>query len=170
MDNNKKDAIWSFVSEMTEHLKNKGWAAEKAVWRHAFASQICGDIKAWGLLQRDLPDALKGRGEYPSYEEKAVYMALSAFAARENNAAGVSLGTFAARLGNKRDRFTRLENSEDIDILWRNLKDFLRFVNPECGIDYAKLACDLYEWQCFGRTGIARRWEREYYNVDKLMS
>ena len=166
----KRRTIRSCVSSMIERLNGESQKAksEKAAWRHAFADPICGNIKAWGLLQRDMPKDLKREYGDASYEEKAVYMAVAAYAACGAKTDNMTLGSAAAVLGpGHRERFTRLENSPDIDTLWRNLKDILRLISSKNGkgIDYGLLACDLYDWQ-FNRVTAARNWERNYYNIE----
>ena len=137
--------------------------SEKPIWRHAFGKEVCEDIKAWGLLQRDLPEDLSRKCGLPSYEENAVYMAVAAYAACGSQKSGVTLGMAAAGAG-ARDRLTRLENSSDIDEFWRNLKDILRLITSKkgTGIDYRLLAKDIYFWQ-IDHVKAAINFERDYY-------
>ena len=138
---------------------------EKAIWRHAFAKKACEDMKAWSLLQRDIPDELAGSAGKPSYVENAAYMAIAAYAACGSNASKVTLGQAAAGLGdNARERFTRLEKARTLDELWIGLKGLLRLIssNKGTGIDYAGLAQELIDWQ-FDSIQAVRKWERDYY-------
>ena len=171
MENEKKITVNEFVLSMIRKLSidrsdSKG---EKAIWRHAFAKPVCEDVKAWSLLERDIPDELAGTGGMPSYMENAAYMSIAAFAACGSNKERVSLGQAAAALGvNSRDRFTRLEKSRTLDELWRNLKSLLRLIssNKGPGLDYSILARDIADWQ-FERIRAIRKWERDYYHNSK---
>ena len=168
MENEKKTTVNEYVLRMIRKLSidksdSKG---EKAIWRHAFAKSICEDVKAWSLLERDIPNELAGTGGTPSYTENAAYMAIAAFAACGSNKEMVSLGQAAAALGdNSRDRFTRLEKSRTLDELWRNMKNLLRLIssNKGTGLDYSLLARDLTDWQ-FDPIKTVRKWERDYYH------
>ena len=137
--------------------------AEKPIWRHAFSGDVCEDIRAWGLLQRNMPEGLRREYGPPSYEENAIFMAMAAYAACGSHADGVSLGKAAAYV-DARERFTRLENSSDINEFWRNLKDLLRLITSKkgIGVDYRLLAKSIYFWQ-FDHVREAINLEREYY-------
>jgi CRISPR type I-E-associated protein CasB/Cse2 len=159
-----EEALYRLSSGQNGNKPSKQRApAERAVWRHAFAKGVCEDIKAWGLLQRDLPEELKREYGLPSYEEKAVYMAIAAYAACGSHTENVTLGAAAAEI-DARDRFTRLENSDDIDEFWRNIKDLLRLISSKKGpgVDYKLLAVSIYYWQ-FDHIKGAIRLERDYY-------
>ena len=142
---------------------------EKAVWRHAFARNVCEDMRAWSLLQRDIPTDLAGRGGYPSFTENAAYMAIAAFAACGSNTKDITLGQAVSALGDSaRDRFTRLEKSRTLDEMWRNLKDMLKLISSKrgTGLDYSVLAKELTDWQ-FDHLRTIRKWERDYYKNSK---
>ena len=169
MDKKEKITVSSFVSERIRmiSLDKSDAKGEKAVWRHAFAKPVCEDLKAWSLLERDIPDELAGRSGMPSYTENAAYMAISAFAACGSHAQGITLGKAAAALEqNSRDRFTRLEKSRNVDELWRNLKGLLRLITSKkgTGLDYGLLAKELTDWQ-FDSIKAIRKWERDFYGV-----
>lgn len=168
MDTDGKAKVKSFVSSKIKILSidksdSKG---EKAIWRHAFAKSVCEDIKAWALLERDIPEEFVGRTCTPSYMENAIYMAIAAYAACGSNVDNISLGQAAAALGeNSRGRFTRLEKSHTMDELWMNLKSILRLISSKkgTGLDYGLLAKDLVDWQ-FDSIRTIRKWERDYYH------
>lgn len=167
MDKNEKVTISSFVSKRIKvlSLDQADAKGEKAVWRHAFAKPVCEDMKAWSLLERDIPEELTGKTGTPSYSENAAYMAIAAYAACGTHAENVSLGQASAALGdNARVRFTRLEKSRTLDELWRNLKGLLRLISSKngTGLDYGLLAKELTDWQ-FDSIKVIRKWERDFY-------
>lgn len=167
-DQSMEKDVFNFTNYYIRKLSaNSG---DMAIWRHAFAKGVCEDIKAWSLLQKDIPSELTrySKPEIPSYAENAVYMALSAYAACGAHAEGISFGHSAKALGdNARGRFSRLEMSNSIDKMWRNLKDIMRLISSQkgVGIDYGLLAKDLYDWQ-FDHIPTVRKWESEYYRSD----
>ena len=170
MDTEKKTTVKSFVAGRIKilSLDKSDSKEEKAVWRHAFPKAVCEDIKAWALLERDIPDTLIGKRDLPSYSENAAYMSLSAFCACGMNSESISLGRAAAALGDRsRGRFTRLEKSRNLNEFWMNLKCLLRLIcsNKGTGIDYGILAKEITDWQ-FDRIRTVRRWERDYYHSD----
>ena len=136
MDKEKKVTVGSFVANRIKmiSLDKSDAKGEAAVWRHAFAKPVCEDMKAWSLLERDIPQELAGFSGKPTEKENAAYMAISAFAACGSNTPTVSLGQAVAALGeNSRQRFTRLEKSKTINELWMNLKGLLRLVSSKNG-------------------------------------
>ena len=168
MDTEKKAEVKSFVSSRIIILSiNKSDSkGEKAIWRHAFAKSVCEDIKAWALLERDIPEELTGKTGTPSYMENGIYMAIAAYAACGSNVDNVSLGQAAAALGeSSRDRFTRLEKARSLNELWMHLKSILRLISSKkgTGLDYGLLAKDLVDWQ-FDSIRTIRKWERDYYH------
>ena len=168
MDTEGKTKIRSYVSSRIKILSidKSDLKGEKAIWRHAFAKPVCEDIKAWSLLERDIPGDFAGKTGTPSYVENAIYMAIAAYAACGSNAENVSLGQAAAALGDSsRDRFTRLEKSRSLNELWMNLKSILRLISSKkgTGLDYGLLARDITDWQ-FDSIRTIRKWERDYYH------
>lgn len=161
--------LYDFVGKKICELESA--PAEKAVWRHAFAKPLFEGqypIKAWALLQRDIPGELLGKRP-AGYAEMAAYITIAAYAACGSHSSGKGLAEAAGKLGsNSRDRFTRLELSGDIDELWGNMKSLLRLIasNKETGIDYRLLAKDIFYWQA-NRTRTVLYWEKSYYRKDK---
>lgn len=162
-------ALYEFVGRQIGRLEHR--PGEKAAWRHAFAGGLHdgqSSLKAWSLLQRDIPDELLER--YPAGKaEMAAYIALAAYAACGSHKSGVSLGEAAGKAGGgMRERFTRVELSADIESLWANLKAPLRIISSKGGpgIDYRLLAKDVYYWQK-DSLKTAMYWERNYYGSNK---
>lgn len=162
-------ALYEFVGGQINRLEHR--PNEKAVWRHAFARGLYegqSSLKAWSLLQRDIPDELLEK--YPAGKaEIAAYIALAAYAACGSHKSGISLGEAAGKAGGgMRERFTRVELSADIESLWANLKAPLRIISSKggSGIDYRLLAKDVFYWQKDSLKA-AMYWERNYYRDNK---
>ena len=150
------------------------------------------DPYIWGFLFADLPEEMYGKRGAPSREEWAIYTALTLYAVHQQgndpyqqnmNKKGLSLGAAAAQMVAKeggdedaRDRVSRrfyqVVLAADISAMVYYLRSFIQLLRSEgIGLDYPKLAKDLYRYQIPDSISSVRlQWGQDYYrknNDDK---
>lgn len=140
-----------------------------------------GDLpKLWGVFLAGMPQDMHSRDGVPSREEWAIYIALTLWALHQqgNDASmhrsGVSLGSAAAMLPEKRDdmervwrRLNAVARAEDMAALSHHLRGLVQLLKAEdIGMDYAALAGDLYEFQrAETRPGVRLRWGEDFFQT-----
>ena len=143
-----------------------------------------GEIpQLWGILLQALPEEMMGRGKEPSYEEWAIYTALTLYAFHQQgmdptqesmNVEGRGIGSAAAklideeedliRLQNRFNRFALAEDRPQIETQLRGLVSMLR--SHKIGLDYPLLASQLYRYQFHDNmSGIRLAWGRDFYRT-----
>lgn len=134
----------------------------------------------WGLFLKDMPAEWMRQNGEPSYEERAVYAALTLFALHQQghsdsmNAEGEEnhLGRAARKLvksdedeENIRKKLSIAAKSDDMTELSYHLKTIVRLLgNSDIRLDYVDFAKDLYYFQ-FGKTvdRIRLKWGQDFY-------
>lgn len=143
-----------------------------------------GEIpELWGILLRDLPENMQGRGTQASRQELALYTALTLFAVHQQgwdprtqpmHCHGVSLGGAVARLIPPNDdnaqermeqRFTRAATSADLEEFAHHLRGLVQMLSAAGQpLDWAQLAGQLYDYQNPDRVAAVRlRWGEDFY-------
>lgn len=143
-----------------------------------------GDPEVWAALD-GLPTSLVGRGDAPAAGERAAYDALVLFAAQQQGHRDQDLHVPGQRLGEalrrlrdgepERDpivrRFKQLGSAGTYEsMVWhlRGLVTQLRGGSGErpVGLDYGRLAADLYRWQQpDGDDPVRLVWGRDFYRA-----
>ena len=143
-----------------------------------------GEIpELWGILLRDLPEDMQGRGTQVSRQELALYTALTLFAVHQQgwdprtqpmHRRGASLGGAVARLIPPGDedarermerRFTRAATSADLSEFAHHLRGLVQLLSAAGQpLDWAGLAGQLYDYQNPDRVAAVRlRWGEDFY-------
>lgn len=179
-----KSCVYKKISKFQYDAKtgNSGYKAELAELRRG-VDHIPGNLaKPTGIVLKTIPEEFYGKGNNPSYEEWAVYIALTLFAVHQqgNDPAnsimhhqGQTLGKAIALLGygeNDKERIikkvTALISSSDIRELSYYLKTFIYLLrNKNISLDYVSLTDDLYKFQISGYSDSIRlKWGRDFYS------
>ena len=143
-----------------------------------------GEIpELWGILLRDLPEDMQGRGTQVSRQELALYTALTLFAVHQQgwdprtqpmHRPEVPLGGAVARLIPPGDedaqermerRFTRAATSTDLAEFAQHLRGLVQLLSAAGQpLDWARLAGQLYDYQNPDRVAAVRlRWGEDFY-------
>lgn len=139
----------------------------------------------WGLLLRDIPEDMQGKGMQPSREELAVYTALTLFAVHQQGwdprtqamyRLDAPLGSAVAALipagdDNARERverrFSRAATSINLEELAFHLRGLVQMIGAVgIPLDWSRLAAQFYDYQFPERTsGVRLRWGEDFYSV-----
>ena len=124
--------------------------------------RIPGDIpELWGLVLQDLPEELLSKSGEPTKAEWAVYTAITLFALhqqskdipmhKEKESLGIAIGELVSseddreRVGR---RFNTFASSMDMEEAAYHLRGLIQLLKSKSiPLDYATLACDLYDYQ-----------------------
>ena len=189
--NSRSNVVYEETLKRINRLLNSDDATVKArlaELRHGIGSSP-GEIPAlWGMIFDKLPETMLGKYGKSSKEEWAIYYALMLYALHQQgkdykthnmNKKDVSLGKAAGMLvgfyGGKdedRDRVSRRFNqialADDIKTMTYYLRMFIPLLSKaDIGMDYARLAKDIYLYQTeSGRTSIRLEWGQDYYRYN----
>ena len=148
--------------------------------RHGLGKKPGEVPSVWGIIFEDMPDEWMRKDGNASYEENAVYGALTLYALHmqgkdhdmQNNeqTIGNAIGKLAAKadFGERiRKRFIILLNSQDVEGLTYYLRGLINMLRKEnIGFDYARLAKDLYEYEFPDHMNRIRlSWGQDYYHI-----
>ncbi len=147
------------------------------------------DPRAWSILFSELPEEMLGQYGEPSREEWAIHTALTMFALHQQGRSlkehsmhqeDVSLGGAAANLvaveGGDDDarervarRFHQIVLAQDMPTLTYYLRTFIQLLrSAEIGLDYARLAKDLFLYQFQDQVPSVRlMWGQDFYRRNK---
>ena len=138
----------------------------KARLRHSAALQPGEDAMLWGWLlskfNLELDTLKRLRDGDVSFDEYAVYIALTMFAIGPKNSEENSLAEAVALGEIKKNRLVSAEIAVDMKDMQTELRGLVKLIASKgISFNYGELAKDLYSWQ-FNKTEIALKWEREY--------
>jgi CRISPR system Cascade subunit CasB len=142
--------------------------------------RIPGDIpELWGLVLQDLPEELLSKSGEPTKAEWAVYTAITMFALhqqsknvpmhKEKESLGKAIGALIEseddreRVGR---RFNTFASSTDMEEAVYHLRGLIQLLRAKSiPLDYATLACDLYDyqWSEESRARVRLRWGQDFY-------
>lgn len=139
----------------------------------------------WGLLFQDLPEEFFSVKREPSRAEWAIYTALTLFALHQQgrnietdcmDKEGIGLGRAVAMLVDSEDdrervwrRFQPVTNARSIEDVSYHLRGIIQLLKAKgIGLDYSKLAGDLFVYQDSRRTdSIKLVWGEDFYRGKK---
>ena len=178
-----KSCIYKKINKLKSDARQgkSGYKAELAELRRGVGHMPGELASVTGILLEVLPEKYFGFGNNPSYEEWAVYIALTLFAVHQQSndienelmhQQGESIGKAIAGLirdENDRDRIikkmTIILKSKDVEDLSYHLKSMIYLLRSgNIKVDYADLAQDIYKFQIREYTDSVRlKWGREFY-------
>lgn len=151
--------------------------------RHGVGKSPEESPKTWGILMLDMPDAWLHEDGKVSYEEKAVYDALTLYALHMQSVDSASrsmydpecrVGSAIAKLATDKDeeerirkRFVILLSASNEDGFAYYLREMIpRLSKAGIGLDYGMLASDLYR-ACFTDNipTVSFSWGQDYYRT-----
>ena len=189
MGESRADAVYS----QTERRLFQVLVGDDAVVRGKLANLRRGigkrpgdDPRVWGILFSELPDEMLGIKGEPSREEWAIHTALTLYALHQQgndprqhsmNRPKISLGRAASLLvGGDEDarervarRFHQAALAQDLTTMVYYLRGLIQlFRAADIGLDYPRLAKDLYVYQLPGGDASVRlQWGQDFYQRDK---
>ena len=181
--NSDVKALGDFVRNQVSYL-SKDISCNRATLsrlRRAVGMPPGADPEIWTQTLGDLPEGLSGKGRTPSPGEWATHVALTLYAihvqssdapAQEDGVGlGKAVGRLAAGYNSKsqdanphQKRMAEASRSDGIEVLSWRLRSIVRLLGREgIGIDYGRLAMDLY-WFQFERSRpqVVLNWGRGY--------
>ena len=187
MNESRADAVYCQTVQRLSRLL----VGEDAVVRGRLANLRRGagqrpgnDPRVWGILFSELPEDMLGKGGVPSKEEWAIHTALTLYAVHQQgidprqhsmNQDGISLGGAASRLtGGDEDtreriarRFHQVVLAPDMNAMVYYLRSFVQLLKAaDIGLDYPRLAKDLYLYQTSGGASSVRlQWGQDFYQI-----
>jgi len=137
----------------------------------------------WGILLQDMPEEMQGYGSTASYQENAIYTALTLFAVHQQgwdpqsqpmHRRNSSLGGAVARLITPGDedsrnrverRFSRAATASDIAEFSHHLRGLVQLLGAQgIPLDWARLAGQIFAYQNPERVARVRLcWGEEFY-------
>lgn len=180
-----KKEIGEFVSKqihlLTRDLDSGGSKAQLAQLRRGIGKRPGELPELWGVFLQNMSEELMSKTDEPSYEEWAIYTALTLFALHQRgnpdsmNESGEEnhLGCAVQRLANSdadeierlRFKLSLIAKSGDMTELSYRLKTMIGLLSGErIKLDYADLAMDLYQFQFESSAdNIRLKWGRDFY-------
>lgn len=184
----------TFVTPKVQSLQTRyleGDAAARAVLAQLRAATAGDPAAAWGISEYLLPEreyapSMLRSGttqtESADFAETAIHMAMTSYATMQQakgepmHVSKRSLGTAARLLGSNSDepmdrgkvweRLSRLAQAQTVPGLRWQLRSFISLLKRRgIGLDFGKLADDLYFWQLpSSRITTQRAWSRAFFN------
>lgn len=166
----KRDMIAQYMTNKMEEYKCSDYEksyvrAQLAQLRKGVGKQPGDMPELWGTLFSEMPEELMSKNGEPTSGEEAIYIALTTYAwhqqgkdMREQNMhkQGISLGQALAGLASEDaddkerigKRLKMFATASNINVAARHLLGLVSLLNSEnIGMDYARLAVDLYGLQ-----------------------
>ncbi|MDD5946251.1 MAG: type I-E CRISPR-associated protein Cse2/CasB [Oscillospiraceae bacterium] len=187
----QKEQVYGYVSgQIDALLRNKDTStgrAQLARLRRG-VGKAPGELpELWGVFLNDIDENLLSQNGIPTHAEWAIYLALTLFALHQQgngesvNQKDRSLGRATADLmdGQYTDevrervmrRFAPVVTAADMPELSHHLRSLVQLLKAKgIGLDYAKLATDLYDFQFdSSRQKVQLRWGQDFFhnNNDK---
>ena len=160
--------------------KNKALLAEI---RKGIGKSPGEDPKLWGILFEEMPEDMMSQNGEPTYAEWAVYTAITLYALHQQgkdvktenmNVEKVGIGQAVANLitdAEERERIERrfgaLATADGMPAVSYYLRGIVQMLRGNgIGLDYAKLAYDLFIFQMPGKASSIRlNWGQDFYRV-----
>lgn len=174
-----KDYAARQIARLEQQRTESGGRAALARLRHG-VGHIPGELpQLWGDFLSGLPEEMYSKSGKPTYEEWAIYIALTLFALHQQGktasmaAQGVSLGKAAAKLAANEEgqeriwpRLNLVALSDDMPEMAYRLRQLITLLRAsDIGLDYGMLAEDLYEYQFAEAVGRVRlRWGQDFFH------
>lgn len=191
MAENLSNEVWGFVhgriDSLTQNLGSSEAKARLARLRRG-AGKLPGELpELWGEFLQNMPQVLLSKSDKPSYAEWAVYTALTLFALHQQghsepmnsegelNRIGRAVRTLANISGSDAEericfKLRLAANSDDMEELSYRLRGLIKLLSNEAiPLDYADLACDLYQFQFSEDSAnkVRLKWGRNFYYEPK---
>lgn len=187
----KSQMVSNYVKRRIESLEKDFTAgstkAELAELRRGIGKTPGELPNLWGSFLLELPEELEEDAKHsdtPTYAEWAVYTALTLYALhQQGNAETVNseedtyrLGRAVKKLVHSEDdeerimrRFSAMATAAEPTELAHYLRSIIQLLKAEnVKLNYADLACDLYNYQFEnGRNNVRLKWGRDYYRNEK---
>ncbi len=177
------DVVTCVERKLAYYQKNRESStvkSELALLRHGIGKFPGAVPQVCGIIFKDLPESLQGKGDNPSYAEWALYAVLTLFSFHQQgkssfmHAKGVTLGKAVRRLVPYGDleveartlrRFNQMATSSDMDELTHHLRGMISLLRShDIPLDYAALARDLFLYQTIEfQPKVRLKWGRDYY-------
>lgn len=182
---NRKEQVVNFVrkrllywqSETNIHLVR----ADMANLRRGIGKRPGELPQLWELLFRDFSEELMSRDGSPTWEEWAVFGALTLYAMHQQGSEqnmhvsgkrlGIAIGSLTAgdedRMKAVQRRFNAFATAKEMPECLHHLRGLVQLLRSEgIGLDYAELAGDLYEFQTpEGAAKVRLRWGQDFYRT-----
>lgn len=172
------------IAWLERHLHDSSGRDALAQLRHGIGRRPGAMPQLWGRFLAGMPEECHSASGNPSREEWAVYIALTLFAMHQQsreesvNQQDVSPGTAARKLldgdGPEQDasavqrvwkRLAIVAQADDVEELAYRLRQFISLLRArDIGLDYGRLAADLYEFQFQdGADRVRLRWGQDFF-------
>lgn len=161
--------------------------ASLAKLRNSAGKNFSETVDVWSIIMADFPDEFLGCGEHVTNAEKAIFTALQLYAIHQQgisidvsvdpNDRYANIGCHLRELKWKypvkeealNRRFNAMISSANFYELSYHLRHMIKLMKSDIatGVNYAKLAEDLYRFASGYEEGIRLSWAREYYRQMK---
>lgn len=184
---NSREKIYGYMKSrlirFENNIETKQNTGELATLRRGIGKTPGDQPNLWGILFEGLPEDLMSASGLPSYAEWGIYTALTLYALHQQGSSasiqcdGVGIGAAVARLVENEDdrpriarRFNAFATSNDMTEAAYHLRGLVQLLKAEnISLDYAMLACELYEYQMNdeNRSRIRLKWGQDFYRNTK---
>ncbi len=180
-----RDKVYNHVSKQLHSLlaqKDTGTGKAQFANLRRGVGKAPGELpELWGMFLCETDEELLSKNGEPTYAEWAIYLSLTMFALHQQgngesvNIPDVSLGKAASKLAEEQSdderkrilrRFAPVVTAKDMEELSYHLRSLVQlFKGKGIGLDYAKLAADIYDIQFEdNRVNVQLRWGQDFYS------
>ena len=181
----RSQEVKNYVANRIYYMKNmKDLGDQKALYaelRRGIGRRPGEIPQLWGILFRDLPEKMMSRNGEPSREEWAISTVLTLYAYHQQgkdpsqnsmNVENQGLGQAMIKLKESDDdeerilrRFNRFATSSDMEEAATHLRGIVGLLkSKDIGLDYPRLAGELYEYQSYdGAKRVRLTWGEDFY-------
>ncbi len=182
----KSEEVYQLAKRKIRYLGSVSSGENKALLaeiRHGAGKKPGDDPRLWGILFDTMPESMMSQQGVPTYEEWAIYIAMTMYAVHQQghdvktdnmNAEGMSIGKAVAMLVTGDDdrerverRFNNLATADNMQGVSHYLRELIHLLRADdIGLDYALLAKDLYVYQ-FPElaAGVRLHWGQDFYSA-----
>lgn len=188
MAKSSADQVKRFVFERISRLFQGGegsrYAADLAMLRRGIGKDPGSMPELWELTFNGMPENLRGKGDQPSFAERAVHTSLTLFALHQQGKDGTCMSESNVMLGDAvrqliqrnsaresaiKRRFLVAVSAESFEELTWHVRGLVQLLRAEeIRLDYPQLAKELYQFQFpEARDRLRLQWGRQLYRPSK---
>lgn len=172
----------AILAKLTEQSEGSATKALLAELRHSAGKPLGNVPSVWPLLFAHMPESFLSNNGEETKEERSIFAALQLYAIQKQGTRGrevtgkeKNIGESLRQIKTKDNakaldrRFVSVMSAQEFDEFIYQIRQLMKLAKSHGAVpvDFAKLAKDLYWYQCGGEKQIRLNWAESYYREEK---